>query len=190
MKQSWPYIALVLAVLYIVYQLYNPKVVTQTKIETVVDTTSVDSLRKVVQYYKDLPPVVIRDTLEIPVPVIDNGRYTYRFPYRDSLLVAAFTATLMGEVEFSSASFEYTLKRRQLVVEDTRTITLTKTVTTTITKTLQPVEKGYLFVGGEAGLQNTSIIGGWVTPKKYHIHYRYNIFNGSHNVGIAIPLKL
>lgn len=190
MSKYIPWAVLLLAIVYIIYQRTNPITVVEQRETIVIDSTTIDSLKSRISYLEDLPPVVVTDTIEIPVPVEVDGVYTYKFPYRDSVLTAALTLSVLGEVEFTKAVFDYRLKQQRLVVENTERIVLTKYRTRTIEKVINQTPKGYFTVGGEAGIDNLSLTGGWMTPKNYHIQYRYNTQTGTHNIGVAIPLKL
>lgn len=162
-----------------------------TTTETKLDSVTIDSLIKVISYLESLPPDTVTKTLIIPSPIIEkDSTFTYYFPYRDSLLSARWVANTLGEVEFNSVKFDYILKRERRVIKETETITLTEYRTTTITKKLIESPKPYFTFGFEAGSKSfISPTVGFVTKKKYHIIYRYDLYVQSHNVGISIPIK-
>lgn len=191
-KVSVALISLILIATFITNQCTPDYKKKDTKTVITTDSTLVDSLMNRISYLENLPPITVTDTLEIPVPVIQkDSSYTYSFPYRDSLLTANWIANTSTKVNFRQVTFDYILKRQRRVVKEKEIITLTKFRTKTITETYIENPKSYLTFGFETGtINNLSGTVGFMTKSRYHIRYRYNLDNDSHNLGISIPIKL
>lgn len=195
MKNIYKAIGLIIAAILIFSILQSVCIPPYKEKETITtittDSTTVDSLKQRIQYLESLPPVIVRDTLFIPEPIIElDSTYTYSFPYRDSLITSRWIVNAMNEIEFNTVVFDYVIKRERRVIKDTETITLTKYRTKTITRRFVETPKSYFTVGFEAGTKSfISPTIGFVTRKKYHILYRYDGFTESHNLGISIPIK-
>ena len=110
----------------------EPKTVT----ETVVDTTTVDSLQTEIEYLRSLQtPDTVETIVEVPTPVVnEDSTRTYEVPYNDEMISTTSTVTVEGYME--EFVFEYFLKQelvREKTIYRTRTINTTTTTTNTYT---------------------------------------------------------
>lgn len=107
----------------------EPQVIKETV--TVTDSTTVDSLRNEVTYWKDIAEArqdTIESELEIPEPVeVSPDVRDYDVPYSDENLAANIGLTVEGYLQ--DADLSYYLKREQ-VTETTTTVYKTRTINT------------------------------------------------------------
>lgn len=131
--------ALLLAIAFtFVQRKFFPKIETVTKTETVVDTTLVDSLYSVIEYYENIPEQE-QDTVikyvPIPAPTIEDSVKTYRTGLSDQMVTIGVESKINSNTSsLISQQIEYLLKQR-LVRESKLEIeyhinTITKTTTT------------------------------------------------------------
>lgn len=122
MKNSLPYI-LVLAIIFIVYQFLNPKVITETKTEYIKGDT--------VTVIKEVPvKVFIKDTITKVDSFFSNDS-TVSIPYTKFKL-GNDSVNVIGQVAFFDSAFSFKdaeIKYVKEVIINTVTDTLTKTIT-------------------------------------------------------------
>jgi hypothetical protein len=88
----------------------DPEIVRE--VETVTDTTQVDSLQSEVKYWQEIAESdrdTVINTIEVPMPSDEEGFNIYDVPYSDSTLSANIGLTVDGILE--EVEFEYYLKR-------------------------------------------------------------------------------
>ena len=195
MKYTLPIIAVLLGYIIFLHSCQIPTieekvVTTERHYETIID-----SLGEELTYWKEVDPIIVRDTIPIPVPTpVEREGETlneYSSAYSDSVISARWIQQIAGELK--SQEFEYFIKRQQ-ITERTRHITrnIVTERETTITKTLQP--KGYLSVGAFGGSINEQLVYGpsisYTTPNQQILFLNYDINNQGFTAGIRWKFNL
>lgn len=171
----------------------------ETKTETVIDSTKVDSLKEEITYLKSLPPDTVREKVPIPTEpetVVTKPDGTkvkeYKSTYSDSVISASWTTGLTGSLRYQN--FQYNLHHRPVtkqIVTKTETVYRTKKVETTITKQ----QGGYLAVGGDIGHSRlTNSVGSiqirYQAKDGYSYHARYDPLLDAYYIGGTIPIRI
>ena len=170
-----------------------------TTVETRIDTTTVDSLRSVIEQYKKIAESrrdTVVDTLYIEKPVqIDDSTNRYTNMYSDSTLDATITSSVTAREDNGSYEgvlvdqvFTYSVKQERVrTIRDVITLNTTQTITKTRTLVKEP--KSYFSIGGQVGRKTAGPVLQFTNPNKYNIFYSYDLVHGSHSVGFTVPIK-
>lgn len=149
--------AVILAGVFFVGRYTAPIPEPEVRIETRIDTTTVDSLLAEVEFWREIAEEdqdTIRVEIPVPVPtdVEPDGTRTYQLNHEDANLKAQVGLTIEGLLKDSN--FTYTIKREKVVVRtNLRTVTITENTTQTITTNYEAppkfitgaIEVGYKF---------------------------------------------
>ena len=147
--------ALVLVVGLAIWQRLNPQYVERVETITVVDSTVVDSLQQVINFWQTIAEED-RDTVKvevpIPVPVVnDDSTFTYFTGLSDSTLSINVTSNINGVGYLLSQDISYIMKRTLVQQVDNRIVESTF-ITTTIERTRTKKPNAYLSAGAEFSL--------------------------------------
>lgn len=201
-KKYLPYLVIGILLIYVVFlkECSGPDQTIKTTVTetTKLDSTTVDSLTKRIEYLESLPPETTR--VEVPIPTEPDTVYTesdgtsvkeYTSMHTDSVITATWTTGLTGTLKYQD--FSYTLHHRPVVRETkTKYVTKYRTTTRTIEKTLEP--NPYLSLGLEVGGNRDLFLAAptvsWTTSQGNRYHFKYDVINEAYMVGFSVPVRL
>lgn len=166
----------------------SPEIITTTEIVTEIDSSRVDSLLSIIEYYESIPEEEEEQkVIDKPDNITDVTKDSVRnitTSYSDQFIVSSNFMTmniLTGEI--LDTKFTYILRRR-LVREKTLSITqqINKITTTNTTRTVK--EGMYFQAGAISNFNNIVPVIGITTKGKLSILYGYDFTNKAHTVGI------
>lgn len=173
----------------------GPEIIETETTKVVQDTTVVDSLKTVIEYWQDIAENE-RDTIEVKVEVpvpspLDDDINRYRIPYSDNTLSALVGLDVEGKI-VSEMDFSYSLKREFVREIDNRIYT-TRYVETerTITRTIQPSAYMSLGLGVFATADDIFAVPTLTYTSAGRSQYSigYDVINHGVYVGVSVPIS-
>ena len=167
----------------------EPEIITKTKTVTIIDTTTVDSLKTIIEKFEEVP-VIERDTVYLDRPEVDDifteSSRQITTTYSDSMLTASNYIELdLESNDIKDHRFSYLLKRRLVrQIDRTQIKHITRTTTTTETRTIQ--EGGYFQAGAIASFDSFAPVIAYTTRNKSTLMYGYDFMNDMHKAGFMI----
>ena len=183
--------ALAIAIVFtFVQRQFFPKIETETKTVTTIDTTKVDSLYSVIEFLENIEPEdqdTVRDTVYIPQPTIEDSIKTYRTGLSDSTIsISVISDINISTSDLVSQQIEYILKQRLVRrerLEMTYNINTINTITTTRT-----IHNSFVSAGAIVNQQSIIPSVGYTTRGGITFLYGYDIQNNAHTAGILTPI--